>query len=55
MGFNAKHAKSVSKADWVKQHEHHKDEFDLSAEYDKMVPPKEKVEKSKEPEKKEEK
>jgi hypothetical protein len=39
MGWNIDYAKSVSKADWIEQHKHHADEFDLAAEYDKMVEP----------------
>lgn len=40
MNWNVEYAQSVSKAEWVEQHKHHADEFDLSAEYDKMVQPK---------------
>lgn len=44
MGWNKTYAASIPKEQWVKEHEHHKDEFDLEAEYDKVVP---KVEKAK--------
>ena len=34
--FNKKYAQSVSKADFVKQHEHLKEQFDLGKEWDKL-------------------
>lgn len=40
MGWNVQYAQSISKAEWMEQHKDRSDEFDLSAEYDKMVPPK---------------
>lgn len=39
MGWNVEYAKSISKADWIEQHKHHVDEFDLDAEYEAMVNP----------------
>lgn len=38
MGWNKQYAQSIPKEQWVAEHAHHKDEFDLDAEYDKMVP-----------------
>lgn len=43
MGWNKAYAQSVPKEQWVKEHEHHSDEFDLGKEYDKMVPVKKEV------------
>jgi len=37
VGFNKEYAQTVSKAQWIKEHEHITG-VDLSAEYDKMVP-----------------
>jgi len=34
--FNKKYAQSVSKADFVKQHEHLKEQFDLGKEWEKL-------------------
>jgi len=45
MGWNVEYAKSVSKADWIKQHAHHADEFDLAAEYDKITGKKDQIQK----------
>lgn len=39
INWNADYVKTVSKAEWMDQHKHHADEADLSAEYDKLVPP----------------
>lgn len=41
-GWNEKVIKTISKADFVKMHQHLKHDVDLEAEYDKIVPPKEK-------------
>lgn len=43
MGWNKAYAQSVPKEQWVKEHSHHSDEFDLGKEYDKMVPVKKEV------------
>lgn len=50
--WNQAYAGSVPKEQWIKEHAHHKDEFDLAAEYDKLVPKAEKAAEHKEKEKK---
>lgn len=32
--FNEEYAAKTPKAQWIKEHEHHKDEFDLAAEWE---------------------
>jgi hypothetical protein len=44
--WNKDYAASISKEQWIKEHAHHKDEFDLEAEYDKMVPVEKEAEKA---------
>lgn len=39
--FNKEYAATVAKAQWVKEHEHLKDDFDLAAEWESVQPKKE--------------
>lgn len=43
--FNKEYAAKTPKSQWVKQHEHLKDEFDLSEEWESAQPKKEVVKK----------
>lgn len=37
VSFNKEAVKKISKADFIKMHEHHKDDVDLDATYDEIV------------------
>lgn len=44
VSWNKEVVKSLTKDQFIEMHQHMKDDVDLDAEYDKIVPPKEKPE-----------
>lgn len=40
MAFNEEEIKKLSKKSFIAMHQHHAKDYDLAAEYDKIVPPK---------------